>query len=191
MKQLLWVLLIAAVFFGIVWDRYPLQDAQDRLDAFPLQGAGFRGQELPLTEFEAAFLENVNVMKRYYAVGDQQVFLTAIDGTHNRSAVHDPTYCYVGSGWHVVDRERVIFAGGEADKIIIARPGQQREVLLWFSDGKERFASVFQYWIRATLRRISFGASGQEPVRVIMQPVGGEQPDWKKLMRDFVPLQDL
>src|ERR1700722_3645836 len=80
-QKVLWVLLAIAIFVGLIWQFYPLPDAEKRLHALPLQGPGFIGQDAPLNEFELKFFNKVNVVKRLYRVDHENYFVTVLDGT--------------------------------------------------------------------------------------------------------------
>ena len=93
-KNLFWIGLGLAICLSVFWQVYPLPDAKSALDALPLAGPGFIGQDVPLTEFELAFFRGVNVLKRVYKVDNHLYFVTVLDGTRNRHVVvHDPYYC--------------------------------------------------------------------------------------------------
>lgn len=184
----LWVFLAVAVLLGLLWQVYPLPDAKQRMDALPLNGPGFKGEEIAVTPFEENFFREVNMLKRVYKIEGQSYFVTVLDGTHNRHVVHDPYYCIAGSGWKVVAEEPLHIPGGQGNLIQMTKDGYQRQAVFWFSNGTSRFASPIRYWIEATVRRITLGWSGQEPVLIMIQPLDNKPVDWQKVIGVLNPV---
>lgn len=187
-KQIaLWSGLVLAVVLGLVWQFFPLPDAEKRLEALPKYGPAFAGRSIPMTDWEKGFFSDVNVMKRVYRVGNQELFITALDGTENRHLVHDPLYCFRGSGWQIESQKTVKFPGsGSAALLELEKDGQKQQAMYWFSNGKTQFERPLTYWWEATIRRLTLGASGEEPVLIVVQPVGTEtKVDWRQLVRYF------
>jgi len=190
-KKGLWIALIAAIIIGSLWQFFPLSDASERLSQLPLSGEHFLGQDVPLTPFEEHIFSGVNVIKRIYEINGEQFFLTVIDGTHNRHIVHDPTYCFRGSGWSFTHKKTIHIEKGSARLLTLVRGGEKKQALYWFSDGEKRYDSPVHYWWDATLRRMTLGYSGEEPVLVVMQPVDKEKINWKMILSDFTPIFNL
>jgi len=190
---LLWSGLALAVIMGMVWQFFPLKDAEKRLQSLPRHGPAFAGRAVPMTDWEKDFFADVNVMKRVYRVGDQDLFITALDGTKNRHLVHDPLYCFRGSGWQVVSQRTVKFPGsGTAALLELEKEGERQQAMYWFSNGKTQFDAPIKYWWEATLRRLTLGASGEEPVLIVVQPASGAKKlNWKQLVRYFPQLVTL
>lgn len=188
-QNCLGIALIIAIILGIVWQFFPLSDAEMRLESLPAKAPGIVSNDLPITPQEEEYFVDVNMLKRVYQVGDQRAFIYILDGTRNRHAVHDPTYCFRGSGWEIVGKEPFSLGkGGDATLYHLKKGDKTHEALLWFSDGKSRYASPLRYWWQTTLRRLSLGKSGPEPVLVVLQPI--EKPvDWKKFLAEFPQLE--
>lgn len=184
----IWAAILGILFMGALWDMYPLPDAGERLESIPQQGLGFSGTDVPMSEVEKQVFEGCNLIKRYYSYQGQVFFLSVVDGTGNRNAVHDPTFCFTGGGWEIENRQMIAVRGGTAERIFLKKGEKSKEVLLWFSNGKKRYASPVRYWVDTTIRRLSLGWSGAEPVRVMLQPPPGEQVDWDKVLAEFYPL---
>lgn len=185
----LWGVIVAAFVLIVLWEAFPLADAKSRLDSLPLRGETFDGQTLPLSDMEVTVFEGCNLIKRIYRVGSDRMFLTIVDGTNNRNAVHDPTLCFSGSGWEVSERERLEVDGGYAEIITLKKGIRRREVLLWFSEGDRKYGSVVTYWYRTALRRLTMGLSGNEPVRIIVElNRPGININWKEIMNQFPEL---
>jgi hypothetical protein len=184
----LWIGLVVAIVLGSLWQFFPLKDAQERLRAIPLKGAQFSGENVPLSAFEKDFFKKINIMKRVYKVGNQNAFIYGLDGTHNRHLVHDPSYCFRGSGFEIINQESFPVPGGEANLVMLSNGKETKQALYWFSDGASNFMSPMQYWLHTTLRRLTLGGSGDEPVLFMVQPIGAENLDWKALVQDFPEL---
>lgn len=185
----LWIGLTIAIILGLTWQLYPIPDARQRMDALPLYGAGFEGRDLPLSALEEQFFKNVNVFKRLYSINNQLFFVTALDGTHNRHVVHDPYYCFRGGGWEIGKEKKFPLPRGNAELVEIYKGTERKTALYWFSDGTAQFTSPWRYWWEATLRRLTLGRSGPEPILIMIQPLGDSpNVDWKEVLHVLQPL---
>jgi hypothetical protein len=185
---LLWIGLALAILLGALWQLYPLPDAKARLNSLPLQGDHFSGVNAPLSDFESRFFKKINLIKRVYSLDHQSLFVYVLDGTRDRHLVHDPFYCFRGSGWETLSQKVVLIPGGHANLMELTKNGQKRDALYWFTDGQNRYTSPLRYWWETTLRRLTLGRSGPEPVLVMVQPVEKENLNWEKLKDDFPEL---
>ncbi len=190
-RNILWAALGVAVLMSLLWELVPLPDAGDRLDALPMQGLNFAGRAVPLSPIEELTYQPARVLKRIYRVGRQHVELLVLDGSRNRHAVHDPLYCFRGAGWRVSGTRYLALPGGHAQLVQLANGGDAAEVLCWITDGTVRHLSAPRYWLQTTLRRLTFGRSGPEPVLVVMQPLRGEAVVWERVLQDFPALLEL
>lgn len=187
----LWIFLVIAIFLAMIWQFYPLPDAQQRMEDFPLYGPAFAGKKLQLTSFEKDFFKKTNIMKRLYDVEGANYFITVLDGTNDRHAVHDPYYCFKGGGWEIISSREVKIPGGHAMLVDMKKDGRQIEALYWFSNEKEHYSSALTYWLQATLRRLTLGLSGPEPVLITVQPITSEKIQLDLLEEDFPELFQL
>ena len=187
----LWAALVSAILLGALWQYAPLADASKRIENFPLKGIGYQGRDVPLEPFEEEFFQDVTVVKRVYEVGGNYFFITILDGTQNRHVVHDPYYCFRGGGWDIVKETPFPIPGGTAAKLVIEKDGHQREALFWFSDGKERYSSPLKYWMQTSLRRLTLGLSGGEPILFVVQPLTNEPVDWNAFKQHFSKLFEI
>ena len=187
-KNFLWTALALALGLSLVWQFTPLRDAGARLDASPLSGFDYHGRDLPLADVEASIYHPARVLKRIYQVGRQQVMVVAIDGSRNRHAIHDPTFCFRGAGWVISKGGEFPVPGGNAKLLTLRKEGRTIEVMYWMSDGRTRYASALQYWWQTTLRRLTLGHSGEEPILFVLQPASGESLDWQRLLQQFPEL---
>lgn len=191
-RKWLWTALGLFVILGLVWQFFPLSDASLRLQNLPYLGKGYIGRSLPLTDQEIQTFYNVGLLKRLYEVGKQKLFITVLDGTHNRHVVHDPFYCFRGSGWEEMSRENVTLpGGGDATLLQLKHNNERKEAIYWFSDGVQHYASPTRYWLQATLRRLTLGRSGAEPVLIVVQPLDESKLDWQTLLKQFPELLQL
>lgn len=187
-KILQWATIGIIAFLGVLWQFFPVTDASERMDSLPLSGFGFHSQEFEVTEVERAVFRDNNLMKRLVSMGRQQFFLSVVDGTKYRNAVHDPTLCFLGSGYTVDHRTEIRVPGGHGEIIHMVKGDETFEVFVCFSDGSKRYASVLRYWFDTTLRRLTLGLSGEEPVRIIIQPVNDHPLNWRLLLFEFSSL---
>ena len=187
----LWVFLSFAVILALVWQFYPLQDASKRMNALPLYGPAFLGKKLQLTTFEKDYFKNVNIVKRLYDVEGINYFVTVLDGTKDRHAIHDPYYCFKGGGFEVVGAKEIAIPNGNGMLVQLKKDGRQVEALYWFSNGETHYSSALQYWLQATLRRLTFGLSGEEPVLITIQPVDSDEIHMEILETDFPEIFEL
>ena len=187
----LWLALGTVIALSLLWEIVPRADASARLRRLPQSGFQLASREVPLTSVEASIYHAASVIKRIYQVGHQRCLLLAIDGTRDRHAVHDPLYCFRGNGWAVGANQPVPVPGGTARILQLTKNGQTAEVLYWISDGRTRHASALHAWCQSTLRRLTFGLSGDEPVLFILQPMPGETVNWDALMAEFPALFDV
>jgi hypothetical protein len=190
-SRYLWLGLVFTIALGFTWQFFPISDAKQRLLQFPLKGSNFSGVNVPLTPFESQFFQQINILKRIYTVSNQTFFIYALDGTHNRHLVHDPFYCFRGAGWEVVHQTPFQIPGGTANLVKLSKNGQVKETLYWFSDGFSHYKFPLRYWWQTTLRRLTLGLSGEEPVLIVIQPIEGVSLDWKQLIDQFKPLAKL
>lgn len=176
----------SAVLCGALWDWYPLPDARPRLAEVPKQGSRFQSRDVPLTEREKAVLGGVAVLHRSYRFETREFYLTLVDGTEDRHAVHDPRYCFQGAGWRIAAAKQVAIPGGEATWLTLKKADVQLEAVFWFSDGASRHSSFPRYWGQTTLRRITLGGSGSEPVLVLLQLYENAPSQWSDFLKELV-----
>lgn len=187
-KPLLWMGLFTAIILGLAWQFIPLTDAKNRMNALPLKGIGYIGQNLPLHPREQDLFKEVNVLKRIYRVKGKEYFISILDGTNNRHIVHDPYYCFTGGGWEIENEQTIFFKNGYGKQVNMSNNGKKKVALFWFSNGISAHGSPFRYWLEATLRRITLGLSGAEPVLIFVQSYEESDTDWNQFTQDFSSL---
>ncbi|MCP5522487.1 MAG: exosortase-associated EpsI family protein [Verrucomicrobiales bacterium] len=170
-RQLLLAALVLVAILAVVWDRHQLPTATLRLGRLPTEGVGYSSRELEMSDIEREAFGAADVVKRLYASGAGQFVVTVVDGSRNRHAVHDPTYCFRGAGWRIAARQAAPLPGGEAAWLSLTQGDEHQEAAFWFTDGRVRHASALRCWTQTTLRRLTFGRSGEEPLLVLVQPL--------------------
>ena len=187
----LWLALGTVIALSLLWEIVPRTDASARLRRLPVSGFQLASREVPLTPVEASIYHSATVIKRIYQAGHQRCILLAIDGTRDRHAVHDPRYCFRGNGWTIGADQPQTIPGGTARVLQMTKNGQSAEILFWITEGRTRHASALRAWWQSTLRRLTFGLSGDEPVIFILQPMPGETVNWDTLLAEFPALFDV
>jgi hypothetical protein len=180
-RWFLWPLIALSVLCGAAWSLQPVAGAAERLREVPLERGQFKGRDIPLTERELKVLGRVDLLHREYTAPWRSVYVTVIDGSKDRHAVHDPRYCFQGAGWKVLEERTRPVAGGESTWIAAERDGKPAEAVFWFTNGTERYSSVPRYLWEAMLRRVSFGHLGGKPVLVVVQNFGALRFDQAEL----------
>jgi len=174
-RKLLWIGTAVAIVLGGLWQFYPVAStARNRLADIPLRGTGFQGLDVPLTDTERVVLGRVDLVNRRYQFGDRLLFVSAVDGTDDRHAVHDPRYCFQGAGWRLLSERPMPLPGGEGTRLELARGADRFETLYWFAEGSTRYSSFLRYWWRTTLRRLTLGKFGAEPLLVVVQDLDAQ-----------------
>ena len=174
-------------------DFYPLPDAAARLETLsPGRLGAVELTDYPLDPSEKVNFKNARAIKRLATVGTQHVFLLVADGTHDRHAIHDPEYCFRGAGWEIEEASRVVLPHGTGRFVRLRRKdGTTAEAVYWFTNGKNQFWSPQEYWWETSLRHLSCGRSGQEPVLVILSSADLPPANWDSLLKQCPALLSL
>lgn len=190
-ENILWCLLAVACSCALLWQFIHLPNATDRLLKIPVRGPGFYSTDLALSPDEKNIFSSINLIKRLYSVDGEKYFVYVLDGTENRHLVHDPTYCFRGDGWEISSYEEIPVDKGFGGLYTLKRGSETKEALFWFSDGKIKYAWPIKYWLQATLRRLSLGWSGEEPLLFVIQPLDTKNTDWKKDLHKITSILDV
>lgn len=182
---------VVALLIICLWEFAPLDDASTRIKALPKSGLQFASRDVSLVDTERDIYGAANVIKRICQVGPHQFVLLVVDGSRNRHAVHDPLYCFKGSGWEAGKVNDLPLRGGMGREVLLTKGKERAEVVFWFSDGVNRHGSAMKYWMQTALRRLSFGKSGPEPVLVMLWAVGPQSPDWADVFEHFSAVFEL
>jgi hypothetical protein len=176
-NRLAWGAAAVIALAAATWRLVPLSDAEARIAPLAA-GPGQRMETLPLKPWEVDFFGEARVRRWLSQGGGPAVIATVVDGSRNRRVVHDPAFCFRGAGWTVAADEPLALSNGEARRVILRREGSEMEAVYWFSDGRRAFGSPTHYWLETTWRRLTLGASGPEPVLVLLVPAQGRAPNW-------------
>jgi hypothetical protein len=190
-EQIAGTLLLAAAVLGAFCEFIPLPDATDRIEGLPQQGYGFASREMALDDTERAVFGEARVLKRSYQVGPYSFLLEAIDASPNRHSVPDPLFRFRGVGWNLVEDREIPVPGGVARHVTLHNPGKSTEALVWYSDAHSRHASTTRHWWQSVSRRLTFGASGPQPILVILQPISDAPIPWDDLFARFPALFEI
>jgi len=185
---LLAILLVFAIALSMLWPRLPMAGDSDPLARVPREGIGLKSRDVEISAIEKKWLGGAAGLKRIFSFRDRLWLLAVTDGTNNRQAVHDPTYCFLGEGWKIIGKSRMPLAGGSAMSVTMTRNGETARTLYWFYDGAAPFSSVVEFWIKSTARRITRGLSGPEPLLFILRPVGTAPDNWQAAANEVAPL---
>ena len=190
-RNWLWVGFAAVFLFSLLHQLPPAPQvpqpagststAAGRFSNIPCSGLGFQGRDIPLNTTENTVYREAAALKRSYQSGSHGFILTAVDGSRNRHAVHDPLYCIRGDGWQILHGQTITVPGGNARLLSLTRAGRRTEVLFWFSNGSTRHQSAWRAWWLSLTRRISFGMTGSDPTLVFLQPATDQAPDWQSV----------
>ena len=189
--------LVLALFIGALILSVPgasnaLKNADARLSALPLNANGFRSTDLSLSPAEEQVYRNIHVLKKLCVLNGEQAQLVCLDGTQDRHAVHDPRLCFRSAQWQVLSETVVPHpAGGEMRRLRLRRDNRELETVYWWSTRTERHASAMKYFVQSSLRRLTQGYSGEEPVLVLLQPVLAGQLNWNTWLGPQSPLHSL
>ena len=187
-RSLLLLLLALSVTLSVGWDLIPLPDASERRAAISTQGTGFSSREIPLSNAERKQLRGAEVTKRLYSFEGELIWFSCIDGSRNRNSVHDPAYCLLASGWSVRNQQTIALGKGQGKLLSLERRGETTELLYWFSTDNSSYHSLPRYWFETTMRRITRGHSGSEPILVLLRPHDQNNHfDWHRFAEVTLP----
>ncbi|MEI7911817.1 MAG: hypothetical protein WCK77_19470 [Verrucomicrobiota bacterium] len=187
-RPILWGALILTALIILVWPYLPIPSAAGRLAAIPTASADFHSTPMELSAADRAFLGKAQAVEYLIEMrGGGRVILTVTDGTNNRHAVHDPSYCFAGAGWKVQTQNTVKVPSGDATWVALAKDATTAQALWFFDDGKHQFASPLEYWLATSMRRATLGRSGAEPVLVSLRSLPGEPVNWDRVRQILLP----
>jgi hypothetical protein len=187
-RPVLWCALICTAIITLGWPLLPVPSAQQRLASIPRASPDFQSSPLELSAADRAFLGKAEAVQSLVAMrGGGRLVLTVIDGTKNRHAVHDPSYCFSGAGWQILTKKAVKVPSGDATWVCLAKDASKTEALWFFDNGKRQFTSPFEYWLETSRRRATLGRSGDEPVLVTLRSLPDEPVNWDRVRQVLLP----
>jgi hypothetical protein len=173
---------------ALIWPVLPMAGQQGRLAAIPLDGPDFSSDPLELTAEDRKFLAGAGAIQRILRPRQgTAIMLTVIDGSGNRHAVHDPSYCLAGGGWVIRSEKQMTTSSGVANWVSMEKGGEIMESLWFFDDGGRQFTSPLSYWWLSGLRRATRGLSGPEPLLVMLRVPPGQEADWQRIRQVVLP----
>ncbi|MGD7652024.1 MAG: exosortase-associated EpsI family protein [Verrucomicrobiales bacterium] len=185
---IIWTLCAVAAITALIWPMLPLAESPDRLANMPLDGPDFQSHQVDLSNADREFLGGANAVQRLVRLRTGgNLVMTVVDGSGNRHAVHDPTYCLAGGGWQVREKHTVALHSGSAVWIAMHKDSESMEALWFFDDGSSQFTSPLSYLARTSLRRATLGHSGPEPLLVMLKALPGEPIDWNRVRQILIP----
>ncbi|MBK1881645.1 hypothetical protein JIN85_04425 [Luteolibacter pohnpeiensis] len=187
-RKILWGALIFTLIVSIIWPMIPFPGAGARLTSIPASGPGFLTEPLKLSKADQEFLGKAEAAQYLVSMkGGANLILSVIDGSNNRHAVHDPSYCFSGAGWKIHEQATLKTSSGEASWVSLIKGSQTSESLWFFDDGKTQFTSPMDYWLKTSARRATLGHSGEEPVLVTLRGLPGAPVDWDRVRQVLLP----
>jgi hypothetical protein len=190
-RKIVTTAIIVGCLIMVAWPQFPLKDASDRLERIGKAHGGYTAHELPIRDSDITTLGSAQAVSYFIETGKKSgYFLTAIDGTKNRHAVHDPSYCMSGAGWKVDEQKELSLPRGSGILLTVHREKEQTQVLCFYDDGEQQFSSPFDYWAKTSLRRLSLGMSGEEPIFVMCKPAPNQGVDWNQVRRSLITVLD-
>jgi len=183
-------MVVVFLLLALLWGLKPLPDSSGRLQTLALETKKVVGRKLALSEAEKTLYSGCKVSKRLYTTAKDDVIVALVEASNDRHAVHDPSYCLVGAGWSIESRKRFELPNGEAEELLASHPKYGRAaVLYWYTDGRTAFRSTTEYWWRTSLRRLTMGRSGQEPILVLLSALSPEEINWSRFLLAFPELR--
>jgi EpsI family protein len=129
------------VSWTLYFKEYQQKDSVS-IHAFPQEIAGWKSEELPITDREFKILETRNAFTRKYTNEQgESVYIFIVYSQTNRKVVHPPEICYTGGGatfisnaHHAIDvpepRMRII-----ANKYLVEQGAHRQYMCYWFKVG--------------------------------------------------------
>ncbi|MFA5261190.1 MAG: exosortase C-terminal domain/associated protein EpsI [Candidatus Omnitrophota bacterium] len=181
------VLLGLFFFAGVVsWTLYFKEYQQKdsvNIQTFPQEIAGWKSEELPITDREYEILETRNAFTRKYtnAQGDS-VYLFIVYSQTNRKVVHPPEICYTGGGatfisnvHHTIDvpqpKMQII-----SNKYLVEQGGYRQYMCYWFKVGNTFTPNYLKGQTLIAMKRLTGQPSSGALIR-ISAVVDPENPD--------------
>lgn len=173
------------VVFNLSERYFPLPDASKRIASIPLDGSTFSGKNIPLTENEERFFGSANAIRRIYKISGDYYYITIVDGTLHRNALHDPYFNFKEHGWTIAGTKEITIPRGVATLVTLERGDTRGEGLFWYSDEEKHEATPLRYWFETVIRRITLGKFGKEPILVVVEPINRKTLEIETLEKNF------
>ncbi|MEN9975554.1 MAG: hypothetical protein RLZZ282_1560 [Verrucomicrobiota bacterium] len=187
-RFILWTALLGTATLTLLWPAIPIPNAQARIASIPCSSSDFKSSPIKLSDADREQLGKAHAIQRLIETrnGDRLI-LTVIDGSDNRHAVHDPSYCFAGANWKLLTKTTVKVPSGDATWLALSHDDKTTHVLWFFDDGKHQFSSPFHYWLATSLRRATLGRSGDEPILVSLRSFPDAKVNWDRIRQILLP----
>jgi EpsI family protein len=156
------------------------------LSAFPLELAGWRGEEGPdLDEELRAVLGADDYLNRFYENGDRAMvglYVAYYAAQRQGDTIHSPQHCLPGNGWHPIEQGRInVEADGRrfpVNRYLVEKRGNRQLVLYWFQGRGHVVASEYTNKLYLLGDALRSGRTDGALIRVVT-PVGAHdsRPD--------------
>lgn len=192
------MLVAAAAFTWVRGQARPALEAESAVADIPLEAAGWRGEDDPVTERTYELLGTRNVLLRQYgAAGKVPVGLCLVFSREDRRVSHPPEVCYRGDGYQILDR-RVVETGLRdargaslsANRLLVERPGQRLVVLYWYKAGAAYTPNFYKQQWKALVSGGEPAEGGYALVRLSSADDGSADERLVGFARDFLPVFD-
>jgi EpsI family protein len=157
----------------------------------PYSIGSWTGKDMPIEQFEYDILETHNiVMREYVNKALEKVFLFAIYSEKNRSVIHPPEVCIIGSGVNIIAKEKdEMISEGKTialNKITAETNGKKQLILYLFKAGSFYTNNYYFQQIHFILNRL-YGKEKVGGALIKVSMARGEDKGLaEKTLKDFM-----
>lgn len=148
----------------------------------------FANKSIEPSMAEKNFHQSSDLYKKAFHINGQNVLVVIIDGKNDRHAIHDPEFCFKGSGWSISNSRKLPINGGQGNLIRLDKNGITSNCLFWFSDGHNKYSSFSQFVAATTLNKLKIWDTKSNLRAVCIQSFPGQPVDFSRLSKDFDPV---
>lgn len=134
------LLLFASVFSLKLFFRQIQEKDLLSINTFPFEFDEWKGTDIELTEREYEILETRNILVREYENSkNEKIMLFIIYSETNRSVIHPPEVCLIGSGISIMDKKKESMEFGDkkfwTNKLYTEKKGRKQLMLYSYKAG--------------------------------------------------------
>jgi hypothetical protein len=188
---LLWLSLCMALAMGIALDACGPAGEGSRIRCIPARGPGYCSFDIPMERGAPAPYRRAFVLRRCYRMGTSRFMLIVVDGSGGLQPIVDLLRPLAGNGWPIQNGRQARIRGGSCTILRTGKGSPGRETAYWFSDGSTRHGSFLRYLLQYSLRRLSLGRFGREPLLVMIRPADGYPGNPEEIMNQFGALFEI
>lgn len=140
---------LMVVSWSLFFSTYVQQDTVN-IHLFPKEFAGWKAEEVPISDEDYRILETRNAFTRKYTgTSGQAVYIFIVYSQNNRKVSHPPEICYVGSGATIVSHSSARIKTGSpafvirVNRLVVEQGGDRQVLYYWFKVGN---AFTSNYW---------------------------------------------